>query len=104
MKYSYQFCSMSQNEDFTISYIDGILSLHSKVIDMDGYSYIKFILLRRSKMTCKWTYDENYYYYETECGNVFQFDSEGIEENQFKYCPYCGKFIEEEKEIDGYKQ
>jgi len=46
-------------------------------------------------MTCKWTYDENYYYYGTECGNVFQFDCGGIEENEFKYCPYCGKYIEE---------
>jgi len=51
-------------------------------------------------MICKWTYDNRYHYYQTECGDVFQFCSEGLEENSFRYCPYCGGLIKEEKEMN----
>ena len=52
-------------------------------------------------MTCIWTYDDNYCYYETECGEAHMFCSGNSEDNNYKYCPYCGKFIEErEKDIN----
>jgi|SRR3989339_234568 hypothetical protein len=34
--------------------------------------------------------------WDTNCGNVFQFMEGGIEENNFKHCPYCGKTIQEQ--------
>ena len=41
--------------------------------------------------------------YETSCDEIFEFLADGIEENKFVYCPYCGKPIveipyEEEKD------
>ena len=33
--------------------------------------------------------------FETSCDNVFSFTEEGINENQFKFCPYCGGSINE---------
>ena len=43
---------------------------------------------------CKWKIDEDGIYH-AECDNDFIFDSGTIEENSFKYCPYCGKEIKE---------
>ena len=51
--------------------------------------------------TCKWHKDghkwEDHDYWETSCGEFFQFINNGPEDNHFKFCPYCGKPI---KEID----
>ena len=59
------------------------------------------------KNSCKWTNtigglleDE---YYETECGNDFIFADGAFEENNFEYCPYCGKKIKKYKIIKGNK-
>ena len=53
-------------------------------------------------MTCKWCKDgykwEYYEYWETGCDNLFQFHAGGPKENHFKFCPYCGKPIEEVRE------
>ena len=43
---------------------------------------------------CEWKRDEEGVYY-TSCKNQFVFMDEGIKENEFKYCPYCGYRIEE---------
>ena len=42
---------------------------------------------------CTWIYDSFYSYYHTSCGNDFETIDGDIEENNFKYCPYCGKTI-----------
>ena len=50
---------------------------------------------------CKWSKCENSdetIYYETSCDNATQFLEDGIEDNNYKFCPYCGKEIEEVKE------
>jgi hypothetical protein len=47
---------------------------------------------------CLWTYDEAHYKYDTECGNSFYFESDGIDENGFKFCPYCGKPLADARE------
>ena len=41
---------------------------------------------------CTWTYRELYGwdYWDTACGNAFQFTADGPTENEFKFCPYCG--------------
>ncbi len=41
---------------------------------------------------CKWINDDEYY--NTSCGNSFQFIEGTIEDNKFKHCPYCGLEIE----------
>lgn len=44
--------------------------------------------------TCVWKWEYDGFYY-LSCGNAFQFTEDGIRENSFKFCPYCGKLIEE---------
>ena len=35
--------------------------------------------------------------YNTACGNAFLFSFEGIKENGFNFCPFCGKPIKEKR-------
>ena len=44
---------------------------------------------------CEWEYDENYDYYETSCGKGYSLIDGTLEENELKYCPYCGKLIKD---------
>lgn len=41
-------------------------------------------------LACRWGEDEGGIW-NSECGELFQFDCDGPEENGFKFCPYCGK-------------
>ena len=45
----------------------------------------------RERPPCTWSDDEEPI--ETSCGNSFVFISDGIEENGFRFCPYCGNKI-----------
>ena len=47
---------------------------------------------------CKWIYLGNYHsdFWDTLCGNEHIFLEGGPIENFHKYCPYCGREIEEE--------
>ena len=49
--------------------------------------------------TCKWTENENGLW-ETDCNDSFEFYSSGPVENGMKFCPYCGKPLEEVKYVD----
>ena len=48
---------------------------------------------------CEWVYvDNDWDYWETECGEAFDLgNSDTLEENKIKYCPFCGKKIKEVK-------
>ena len=56
--------------------------------------------INKKRETCLWEFDEHHGFYETGCKNAFLFETEGIKENKFKFCPYCGKEI---KEKQGYE-
>lgn len=43
---------------------------------------------------CHWTPPDDQDLIETECGESFTFNDGGIEENHFKYCPFCGREVE----------
>jgi len=45
---------------------------------------------------CNWVKLE-YSLYETGCGNIQNFTHDGVEENEYKFCPYCGRFIVEQE-------
>lgn len=48
---------------------------------------------------CKWNFvedSEGSGHYETGCGNGFFFVEGNTVDNDFHYCPYCGKVIREE--------
>ena len=49
--------------------------------------------------TCEWTYQSYDVYYDTQCGNIFQFTvGELSDAEDFKFCPFCGREIKEVKE------
>lgn len=45
-----------------------------------------------SKKTCLWTGDFEGFW-ETECDNTFVLNEGTPVQNDFKYCPYCGRKI-----------
>ena len=53
-----------------------------------------------SEKYCVWTADEHddYSIWETDCGNTFQLEYDGPEENKMKFCCYCGKLLKQEAE------
>ena len=42
---------------------------------------------------CEWKYNDSEYYWESSCEHLHIFMSDGPEENEYKFCPYCGKKI-----------
>lgn len=42
---------------------------------------------------CQWYLDDigGDSVWETECKRAFEFNSDGPKENEFKFCPYCGR-------------
>jgi hypothetical protein len=46
-----------------------------------------------TKGCCFWIANDDEEYWEASCNSIFIFTPDGIEENNFKYCPYCGAVI-----------
>ena len=42
---------------------------------------------------CEWKYNDSEYYFESSCDNLHIFMSDGPKENEYRFCPYCGKKI-----------
>ena len=42
---------------------------------------------------CEWKYNDSEYYFESSCKHLQIFMSDGPEENEYRFCPYCGKKI-----------
>lgn len=59
-------------------------------------STLEQIYALTKKETCKWTFNDCHGYYDTSCGEGFHFDDDRLTK-KIKFCPYCGKSIEEEK-------
>lgn len=57
---------------------------------------------RKTDFVCVWTedmgLDEDYW--ETGCGEMFIFSEGGVQENHFKFCPYCGMAIKEVRRVE----
>ena len=64
--------------------------------------YMAFAQMKKDSLsirkTCTWKYECPYEigYYDTECGTAYYFEEGTIEENDYRFCPYCGKRIVEE--------
>ena len=46
-----------------------------------------------SDNVCEWKYNDSEYYFESSCKHLHIFMSDGPEENEYRFCPYCGKKI-----------
>lgn len=48
---------------------------------------------------CTWTPWNPWWFgtgtYDTECGNAHYFSEGGISDNQYRFCPFCGKPIKQ---------
>ena len=42
---------------------------------------------------CEWKYNDYEYYFESSCEHLHIFMSDGPKENEYRFCPYCGKKI-----------
>ena len=42
---------------------------------------------------CEWKYNDSEYYFESSCEHLHIFMSDGPKENEYEFCPYCGKKI-----------
>ena len=42
---------------------------------------------------CESKYNDTEYYWESSCDHLHIFMSDGPKENEYKFCPYCGKKI-----------
>lgn len=51
-------------------------------------------LTRRDPDTCEWRYDGDYLW-ESTCGLAFFFEEGNTEDNDFNYCPKCGRRLED---------
>ena len=50
---------------------------------------------RERVVACHWKQNEEYGHWETECKSIFEFIEGDIDDNTFKFCPYCGGRIAE---------
>ena len=54
-------------------------------------------LAREAPLTCTWTQnDEDSYWAAACCDHLFVFNDGGPVENDFRYCPYCGRELREQ--------
>jgi hypothetical protein len=43
-----------------------------------------------ASVSCFWSTDGLESFWETQCGNAFEFIDGGPQDNNFAFCPYCG--------------
>lgn len=62
-----------------------------------GVRAVIWELLKRFEHKCTWQWDDEGYW-ETECGNKYVILEGTPKENGMKYCTYCGREINEQRE------
>lgn len=78
---------------------DDIIWLIRKVVQDTKHSMVERLASLHDE--CEWKYvGDEFCYYDTACGSSYQLMEGDLEDNQHKFCPYCGKKIKEEKPCD----
>ena len=78
----------------------GSQGVKTAVVDSvrSGYRFFLDQGNKKENNYCNWKIDDyDAEFYRTSCDNLFLFSCNGIEENEFKFCPYCGGEIKEQK-------
>ena len=60
--------------------------------------FIESVVVVVIKQYCDWKKDDDLFggnLWTVACGNDFQFIEGDVKDNEFKYCPYCGREIKE---------
>lgn len=56
---------------------------------------VRQIMERQHKTSqCKWSHDGDTDSWDTECGEKWQFNEGGPQDNKCHFCPYCGGTVE----------
>lgn len=67
---------------------------------MEKHIWLKLIhSFANASEVCEWKENEEYGYWETGCKATFEFIEGDMDDNSFKFCPYCGKKILEFREV-----
>ena len=74
---------------FGTKYTDG----ESMEIFMDKDDIIIRKFEENKDDVCEWKYNDTEYYWESSCDHLHIFMSDGPKENEYEFCPYCGKKI-----------
>jgi hypothetical protein len=72
-------------------------STRMKCSGCDGKGTYEAWAEKQPERSCLWQYDEHYDKWDTDCDNGFQLTTGTPIENKMKFCPYCGRKIEEKK-------
>ncbi len=81
------------------------MSIETGVVGLESQGMVFSVEVDNS---CVWEYEEGGYgFFTTSCGNSFEFSEgdSGPDENDFKFCPFCGEdiltaYITHEKDED----
>ena len=66
----------------------------SKKVPYEFIDYVEGKLeIGVSDDVCEWKYNDTEYYWESSCDHLHIFMSDGPKENEYDFCPYCGKKI-----------
>lgn len=79
---------MTREEKF-----NGLLTELKLYFYTDRFEFILNELEEEINSVCEWKYDEDLCFYETSCGNGQYFTDGKVEQNKYKYCPFCGRKI-----------
>ena len=52
-------------------------------------------------VVCTWKHDLYHDVWDTSCGDSACFISDGPKDNNYRFCPYCGKPLVVEEKTDG---
>lgn len=61
--------------------------------DLYSDDVIEIVKQGISDDVCEWKYNDTEYYWESSCDHLHIFMSDGPKENEYDFCPYCGKKI-----------
>ena len=65
-------------------------------IAIDFGEFRLFEIVKQGGITddvCEWKYNYSEYYWESSCEHLHIFMSDGPKQNEYSFCPYCGKKI-----------
>ena len=72
-----------EKSDFAYENVGNALDEAIKIVKQGGVS----------DDVCEWEYNDSEYYFESSCNHLHIFMSDGPKENEYDFCPYCGKKI-----------
>jgi len=62
----------------------------------------KIIKNKGTEKICVWEYDDTDDFWTTSCRHGFILNAGGPADNGLRFCPYCGKALEERVAMDNY--